>query len=321
MAILVSIQYRSIESATAERLLLYVQNTLESASPIRADASRASSCASGEARLLLDKLNDTRTLYPDLSLSKLIEVQAQGAPDAIAVTCGERQLTYAELNASADRVAGYLRAHGVPRAPRSHLPAAFGRMAAVRPAVVKAGAAFLVLTRRIRGRHAEESPPRASRRSSAAITVAGGKRSRRPLDRDRGCARRRRERFRRTGECGAGCRKRRVLPHHPGNSRGAAVVGLSHRGIANVVYSLAKRPGIGSRDVVVSASPPATDRAVIELFAPLLLGARVVVAGERELGNGRSLLTLLQKSGATLMYGAAHTWRALLEAGWVGYRR
>jgi len=68
MAILVSIQYDQFESATAERLLLYVQNTLESGV---ADPSRRVSglelCKPGEARLLLDKLNDTRTLYPAIS--------------------------------------------------------------------------------------------------------------------------------------------------------------------------------------------------------------------------------------------------------------
>jgi non-ribosomal peptide synthetase component F/thioesterase domain-containing protein/acyl carrier protein len=312
------------ESATAERLLLYVQNTLESGV---ADPSRRVSglelCKPGEARLLLDKLNDTRTLYPrDLSLSKLIEVQAQGAPDAIAVTCGERQLTYAELNASADRVAGYLRAHGVAAGAKVGIclrPSVEWPLCVL--AVVKAGAAFLVLD------PADPPARHAEGIAAAGLTAVIGRDYRLPVGSAAAVRSIEIEDALAAGVSDSAAPANAAQDAAsaacylitPGTREAAAVVGLSHRGIANVVYSLAKRPGIGSRDVVVSASPPATDRAVIELFAPLLLGARVVVAGERELGNGRSLLTLLQKSGATLMYGAAHTWRALLEAGWVGY--
>jgi non-ribosomal peptide synthetase component F/thioesterase domain-containing protein len=311
------------ESATAERLLLYVQNTLESgvADPGRR-VSGLELCKPGEARLLLDKLNDTRTLYPrDLSLSKLIEVQAQGAPDAIAVVCGERQLTYAELNASADRVAGYLRAHGVAAGAKVGIclrPSVEWPLCIL--AVVKAGAAFLVLD------PADPPARHAEGIVAAGLTAVIGHDYRLPAE--TGAARS----IEIEDALAAGVSDSAAPAGAaqdaasaacylvtPGTRQAAGIVGLSHRGIANVVYSLAKRPGIGSRDVVVSASPPATDRAVIEVFAPLLLGARVVIAGERELGNGRSLLTLLQKSGATVMYGAAHTWRALLEAGWVGY--
>ena len=81
------------ESATAERLLAYIQSALESgvADPERR-VSELTLSSPGEARLLLDKLNDTRTLYPrDLSLAKLFEVQALSAPAAPAVVHAERQ--------------------------------------------------------------------------------------------------------------------------------------------------------------------------------------------------------------------------------------
>ncbi len=312
------------ESATAERLLLYVQNTLESgvADPGRR-VSGLELCKPGEARLLLDKLNDTRTLYPrDLSLSKLIEVQAQGAPDAIAVACGERQLSYAELNGSADRVAGYLRAHGVAAGAKVGIclrPSVEWPLCIL--AVVKSGAAFLVLD------PADPPARHAEGIAAAGLTAVIGHEYRLPagtadtvrsIEIDDALAAGVSDSAAPAGAAQDASSAACYLIT-PGTRQAAGVVGLSHRGIANAVYSLAKRPGIGGRDVVVSASPPATDRAVLELFAPLLLGARVVLAGERDLGSGRSLLTLLQKHGATVMYGAAHTWRALLEAGWVGY--
>src|SRR6476620_1548940 len=53
---------------------------------------------------------------PDVSqrgVHHLFEWQAERAPDAVAVTCGECVLSYGELNARANRVADQLRALGV----------------------------------------------------------------------------------------------------------------------------------------------------------------------------------------------------------------
>jgi len=170
----------------------------------------------GEARLLLDSERHAH-LYPrDLSLSKLIEVQAQGAPDAIAVTCGERQLTYAELNASADRSpATCARTRGRGRQGR-HLPAAFVEWPlCVLPSSRRAPHSWS-WTRRIRRRGTpRESPPRASRRSSPRLPLpVGSAAAVRSIEIEdalaAGCERSPHRRMR------AGCRKRRVLPHHPG---------------------------------------------------------------------------------------------------------
>src|SRR5260370_27597084 len=82
---------------------------------------------------------------------------------------------------------------------------------------------------------------------------------------------------------------------------------------------MAKRPGGGDRDVVVMSSPVTTDRAAFEIFLPLLTGARLVIPRDKELAGGRELLHLLQRTGATILYGAPHTWTALLDANWIGY--
>jgi non-ribosomal peptide synthetase component F/thioesterase domain-containing protein len=312
------------ESATAERLLAYVQSALESgvADPQRR-VSELELSKPGEARLLLDKLNDTRTLYPrDLSLVKLFDVQALSSPDALAVVCGDRQLTYGELNASANRIAEYLQQQGVVAGARVGI--------CLRPSLelplfilgtIKAGAGYLML---------DPSEPQARHEesiSASGITAVIGQDYRLPA------AKRESVRSIEVGSAlafgllssgnspdathdadSAAC-----LLVTSGNRESASIVGLSHRNIANLVYSIAKRPGISSRDVVVAISPVTTDRAAVEMFLPLLTGARMVIASDRDLSSGRSLLTLLQRSGATAMYGAAHTWRSLLDAGWLGY--
>jgi amino acid adenylation domain-containing protein len=73
----------------------------------------------GERRQLIEQWNQTEIFYPrEKSLVDLIEEQAQRTPNAVAVSCEEGRLTYAELNAQANQIAHYLRRLGVgPESP------------------------------------------------------------------------------------------------------------------------------------------------------------------------------------------------------------
>ena len=67
-----------------------------------------------ERRTLLDDWAGSRTEYPrDLSLPALFDAIADRRPDAAALVFGERTLTYAALERQADAVAAHLRARGV----------------------------------------------------------------------------------------------------------------------------------------------------------------------------------------------------------------
>jgi amino acid adenylation domain-containing protein len=63
---------------------------------------------------LLSQWNETRADYPrDRLVHQLFEAQVKRTPDDVAVSFGNEQLTYRELNAKANRLAHYLRAQGV----------------------------------------------------------------------------------------------------------------------------------------------------------------------------------------------------------------
>src|ERR1041384_3355734 len=66
-----------------------------------------------ERRQLLEQFNQTTQEYPETCLHSLFEAQAERTPEAIAAVCDENQITYAELNTRADRLAGQLRSRGV----------------------------------------------------------------------------------------------------------------------------------------------------------------------------------------------------------------
>ena len=67
-----------------------------------------------ERHQLLVEWNDTKTDYPaNECIQKLFERQVAETPDAVALMCEDRALTYRELNSQANRLGHYLRKHGV----------------------------------------------------------------------------------------------------------------------------------------------------------------------------------------------------------------
>ena len=68
-----------------------------------------------EVSFQLDGLAGPRRERPDRRMHELFEQRVRTHPDAIAATCGDRQWTYAELNAHANRLARALLARGLRR--------------------------------------------------------------------------------------------------------------------------------------------------------------------------------------------------------------
>ncbi|WP_327285881.1 non-ribosomal peptide synthetase [Streptomyces sp. NBC_01205] len=98
----------------------------------------------GEREKVLPKSQDTRTALPDSSLAELVQAQVARTPDALAVLAPDADLTYAELNDRANRLAHVLLERGI--GPGSHAAVALPRGTALVVAflaVLKAGAAYL----------------------------------------------------------------------------------------------------------------------------------------------------------------------------------
>jgi amino acid adenylation domain-containing protein len=104
----------------------------------------------GEREYLLYELNDTEVGYPqEALLHELFEAQARRTPAAVAVSDGERSLSYAELNEQAEKLARRLRRrHGVraETAVALYLPPTVGLVVAAL-GVLKAGGAYVPLER------------------------------------------------------------------------------------------------------------------------------------------------------------------------------
>ncbi|MFI6579569.1 amino acid adenylation domain-containing protein [Embleya sp. NPDC050493] len=66
----------------------------------------------GERELVLRTFNDTATTTPELGIPGLLEVRVAATPDATALVHDDEELSYAELDARAERLARELRGHG-----------------------------------------------------------------------------------------------------------------------------------------------------------------------------------------------------------------
>jgi amino acid adenylation domain-containing protein len=103
------------EPATAARMAGHFRNLLEAATE---DPGRRLSALTmlgpAERRQLLVKWSTTGAgSPPDVCVQQQFEVQAERTPDALAVACGPRQLSYRDLNEQANQLAHALRRWGV----------------------------------------------------------------------------------------------------------------------------------------------------------------------------------------------------------------
>jgi amino acid adenylation domain-containing protein len=94
-------------------------------------------------------------------------------------------------------------------------------------------------------------------------------------------------------------------------------VEIRHRSLVNLLWAMRARPGLRVDDTLVSVTTISFDIAALEVFLPLIVGARLVIAREQET-IGTELLRLCRRSGATVMQATPVTWQLLLDAGWRG---
>ncbi|MDX2055558.1 MAG: amino acid adenylation domain-containing protein [Polyangiaceae bacterium] len=93
-------------------------------------------------------------------------------------------------------------------------------------------------------------------------------------------------------------------------------VRVQHRNVVNFLGSMARRPGLKADDVLAAVTTLSFDIAVLELFLPLTVGARVELVSEEVGRDGAALGRQLGLSGATLLQATPATWRLLLAAEW-----
>uniref|UniRef100_A0AAU3I253 Amino acid adenylation domain-containing protein n=1 Tax=Streptomyces sp. NBC_01393 TaxID=2903851 RepID=A0AAU3I253_9ACTN len=268
-----------------------------------------------ERRHLLEEWNDTTTDYPaDTAIHALFEQQAIRTPDATALVFQETSLTYAELDALADRLAHRLVASGV--APGDSVMLLMERSAdlvAATLAVLKAGAAYVPLpsaypVSRMR-LVSEQTGARVlltDRAGAAAEFVreheAGGLPVVRVDDPLPGAE----------GALGidAPAHRTAYIMYTSGSTGMPKGVAVSHRNIVSLATDRCWQGG--NQERVLFHSAYAFDAATYEIWTPLLSGGQVVVAPPGELGV-EELAKVIDENGVTALFVTAALFNLLVE--------
>jgi len=98
-------------------------------------------------------------------------------------------------------------------------------------------------------------------------------------------------------------------------------VEIEHRALTNFLCSVRREPGLNAADILLSVTTLSFDIAALELYLPLIVGARLVIVSRDVSADGNQLKGRLTKTGANVMQATPATWRMLIDAGWQGSRQ
>ncbi|MFC9133180.1 amino acid adenylation domain-containing protein [Streptomyces sp. NPDC057099] len=283
-----------------------------------------------ERRRVLTGWNDTEAEIPHATVATLFEAQVARTPDRTALTFGDVELGYAELDARANRLARYLIGRGV--GPESVVAVVFERtvdLVVGLLGVIKAGAAYLpidpnypadriayviadsgavcVLTganmrERLHefevGDEGGNDVPVVLLDDPAVIGELAAHDDTAPADADRTTA---------------------LLPEHPmwviytsGSTGRPKGVLVEHRAIVNFLVSMQDSFPLAADDRLLAVSTHGCDMAGFEFYLPLLNGARLVLAAQEQVLDPWALRSLVRTTGATMVHATPSLWRGLV---------
>jgi amino acid adenylation domain-containing protein len=273
-----------------------------------------------EREQVLRQWNDTRRPLPaGLTLLDLFDEQAKRTPDRIAVTAGGHSLSYADLQGRANCLARYLRESGVSH---ESLVAVFLErspdLLVGLLGIMKAGGAYVPLEpsfpkNRLADMLADARPAVILTQESLAADL--------PADLARvvclDSVGKELEQFSAESPPDAPFDDSLAYVIYTSGSTGRPKgVQISHRSLANFLSSMRREPGLGEHDTLLAVTTISFDIAALELFLPLVVGGRVVVAERATTLDPQKLAQAIEREGATFMQATPATWRMLLDAGW-----
>ncbi|MET0646492.1 MAG: amino acid adenylation domain-containing protein, partial [Pyrinomonadaceae bacterium] len=306
---------------TTRRMVRHFRKLLESiAEEPEQKISEVALLTEGERAEILGAWNRTAAEYPPSEcVHELIAAQARSAPDQVAVASGTESVTYRQLEKRADKLADYLAAHGVGPEVRVGICVERGvEMLVALLGILKAGGAYVPLDP---GYPKERLAYMVEDSQLALLLTEESLRERLPdCAGEVVCLDARRDEIARASERPSGARvggdNLAYVIYTSGSTGRPKGVMISHRALVNLLCSMREQPGLSEEDVLLAVTSISFDIAALELYLPLLVGARVRIADRRTAADGEALRRELIDAGATVMQATPTTWRVLLESGW-----
>jgi amino acid adenylation domain-containing protein len=275
--------------------------------------------ASQEQEQILSQWNNTQHSYPRACIHELFELQVEQSPGAIAVIYGDSHLTYRDLNQRANQLAWYLLKQGVG----VELPVGVcidrgPEMVIAVLAILKAGGTYVPLDsglpdERLAFILGDVQPQVVLTMQKLRRDIFGKNTVILDASLDE-IAHQRKENPTNI----SGPQNLAYVMYTSGSTGKPKGVSIEHRSVVNLLSSMQRVPGLNSEDVLLAVTTLSFDIAGLEIYLPLISGARLVIARSEEVVDGHRLRELIVQSGATVMQATPATWRLLVEAGWQG---
>ena len=277
-----------------------------------------------ERRQVLETWNHTKVDFgPFEPVHRMIERQAALKPAFPAVTCNGVEWSYQQLNEYSNRVARYLRRHEVSEG--SVVAVCVGRSCEMLGAVLgvlKAGAAYLPLD----PAHPAERINQVLADSGVSVLFTEEQVAARLHSSERViCIDTEQKQWARESgsdlDSDSTPNSLAYVIYTSGSTGKPKGVAIEHGALTNLLRSMEREPGLTAADILISVTTLSFDIAAMELFLPLMVGARLVIATNEQQRDGYRLLGLIEQSGGTVLQSTPGAWRMLIEAGWSGKPR
>ncbi|MFH8990236.1 amino acid adenylation domain-containing protein [Streptomyces sp. NPDC017940] len=288
-----------------------------------------------EREQVLEGWNDTAVAPPEQTVPELIAARAAATPDAVCVDFHGHRLTYRDLADRAGRLAHWLAGQGVgPESrvvvllPRSvdlvvallavwqaggaYVPVDPEYPAARVRAVVEDSAPVLVLdAERLAAANLSTGSPHAGRDPQTAVgdgapqhpahgpqTAVGDAAPHGPAH---------------GPQLPVGADHAAYVIYTSGSTGRPKGVVIRHGSLATLLAGMQDRFSLTPEDRLLACATVAFDIAALELFLPLLSGARLVLAAKDDLTRPPALLDLVERGGVTVMQATPALWQTLVN--------
>jgi amino acid adenylation domain-containing protein/non-ribosomal peptide synthase protein (TIGR01720 family) len=249
-------------------------------------------------------------------MHELFERQAERTPAAVALVSGGEELTYAELNSRANRLAHYLRARGV----RADTPVGLclersAEMVVAMLGVLKAGGAYVPL-----------DPEYPRERLAFMLADCGARLLLTQRRASEGLPQHAAEEVRLDADWPEIAQSPDTKPEEAAEPENLAYViytsgstgrpkgvMVTHRALFNHMAWMQRRFRFAGHDRIIQKTPFSFDASVWELFAPLLVGARLVLAAPGGHQDPAYLLSFMAEQGITALKIVPSLLERLLE--------
>jgi amino acid adenylation domain-containing protein len=277
-----------------------------------------------EGQLLLSEWQAVDEVIPEEHfLPARFTAQARQTPQSIAAVAAGQPITYQDLDQRSNQVAWYLQQRGV--GPEARVGVCLERSIELLIAllgVLKAGSAYIPL---------DPSYPKArlghmlaDAQAPVLLTQAHLLEKLPPYDGRRICL---------DTDWGEIAREpTTALPSRIAGEQLAYIiytsgstgrpkgVQVTHAALANVLRALHLQLGLDERAIFLAVTTVSFDIAAVELFLPLIVGARTILLSRAQAQNASELTAEIEHSGVTMMQATPATWQMLVESGWEGKR-